>query len=133
MKAKLLNNFIIGIIIVFLAVFFGLVIAKTGTLSALIIPVLLMAAVLTFFIIKNPELGWFLIIFFLPFERVPTIDISGVNIKINTIIGLITLFAWILALMFSPKKFKVQPNALAIPLIIFVLAMLLSLTQAVAF
>ena len=57
MKAKLLNNFIIGIIIVFLAVFFGLVIAKTGTLSALIIPVLLMAAVLTFFYYQKSRIG----------------------------------------------------------------------------
>lgn len=114
------------------AVIAGFIIAKTGLLSLLIIPILTIAVFLVFFIVRNPELGWFLIVFFLPFERVPTLEISGVDIKINTLLGFLTLFAWVLVLMFNPKKYKVQPNILAIPLSLFIIAMMLSLTQAVS-
>ena len=132
MKEKLYSNFVIGLICIFVAFFAAIIIAKFATLALLIIPVLIAVILLAFFIFKNPELGWFLIVFFLPFERVPTVNFAGVDIKINTVIGFITLFAWVLALMFSHKKFKVQPNALTIPLSLFVIAMLLSLTHAVA-
>lgn len=133
MKEKLYANFVIGTISIFVALFAAIVIAKFASLAIAIIPVLIAIVLLAFFIFRNPELGWFLIVFFLPFERVPTVSFAGVDLKINTVIGFITLFAWVLALMFNAKKYKVQPNALSIPLVLFVVAMLLSLTQAVAF
>jgi len=132
MKEKLYSNFIIGVVSIFIAFLAAIIVAKFATLAMAIIPVLIAIVLLTFYIFKNPELGWFLIVFFLPFERVPTVNLGGVDVKINTIIGFITLFAWILALAFNPKKFKVQPNALSIPLILFIFAMLLSLPHAVA-
>src|SRR3989344_6746485 len=95
-------NFFIAIIVIFMSAIAGIIIAKTAFLSLLIIPFLIVAIVLTFLIFKNPELGWFLIIFFLPFERVPTYEVGGINIKINTLLGFLTLFAWVLALAFSP-------------------------------
>lgn len=131
MKEKLYSNFVIGLISIFAALFAAIVIAKFASLAVAIIPVLIAVVLLAFFIFRNPELGWFLIVFFLPFERVPTVGFSGVDIKINTVLGFITLLAWVLTLAFNSKKWKVQPNALSIPLVIFVLAMLLSLTQAV--
>lgn len=118
---------------IFGALFLAIIIAKFAVLSAAIIFVLLAGIVLAYFIFRNPELGWFLIVFFLPFERVPTVNFGGVDLKINTILGFLTLLAWILALMFNSKKYKVSPNALAIPLLIFIFTMVLSLTQAVAF
>jgi len=127
------KNIIWLAVAVFAACFFAFVIAKFASLAIAIIPVLVVGLFLTYFILRRPELGWFLIVFFLPFERVPTLAIAGVDLKINTVLGFITLFAWILALMFNPKKYKVSPNALAIPLIIFVFTLVLSLTQAVAF
>lgn len=147
-KLNLKENVLWLALAIFGALFFAFVIAKFATLAIAIIPVLLVGLFLTYFILRRPELGWLLIVFFLPFERVPTISFAGVDLKINTILGFITLFAWILALMFNAKKYpparrlessgdwragKVQPNALAIPLSIFVIAMMLSLSQAVAF
>lgn len=131
MKDKLSRNFYIAVVAIFLALFIGLIIAKMATLSLLIIPFLAIATILTYLIVRSPELGWLLIVFFLPFERVPSYEFAGVNIKINTLIGLVTIFVWVLALMFNGKKYKVQPNILAIPLSVFVIAMLMSLTQAV--
>lgn len=143
MKGKLPNSFIVALAVIFLAAAAGIIITKTAFLSLLIIPLLIVAIVLMFLIFKNPELGWLLIIFFLPFERIPAYELGGVDIRINTLLGFLTLFAWVLALMFNPKKFsakgrpasgwKVQSNILSIPLSIFVIALLLSLTQAMAF
>jgi len=126
-KAKLL----IAGGLVLAALLFAKVIVMFGAMSLLIGPVLLIGLVLAYFIFREPTLGWFLIVFFLPFERVPTIEMGGINIKINTVLGLITLFAWVLALMANSKKFKIEPNALAIPLSLFVAALVASLTGAV--
>lgn len=132
-KLSLKENIVWSGIAIFAALFLALIIGKFAALSIAITPVLLAGLVLAYFIIRRPELGWFLIIFFLPFERVPTVNFGGVDIKINTVLGFITLLAWILALMFNHKKYKVSANALAIPLSIFVFTLVLSLTQAVAF
>lgn len=129
-KNSFLGN--IAIILVSLLVTFvaGFIIAKTGAWAFGIIPLLFAAVILGFYLFKNPFLGFLLIIFFLPFERVPTYELGGVNIKINTILGFFTIFTWILALMFNGKRWKVQPNAIAVPISLFVIAMMLSLTQA---
>lgn len=130
MKGKLLANFFIGIGTVLIAVVFGMLIAKTGYLSALLIPVIFAVIILAFLVFRKPELGWFLIVFFLPFERVPSIELAGINLKINTFLGFLTLLAWILAILANYKKYKISPNALSIPLSLFIIALLLSLTQA---
>lgn len=126
-KAKLL--IVAGLLLA--ALFFAKLIVMFGAISLLVGPVLLIGLVLAYFIFCEPSLGWLLIVFFLPFERVPTIEMGGINIKINTVLGLITLFAWILALIANPKKWKVEPNALAIPLSLFAAALIASLTGAV--
>ena len=130
MKDRISRNFFIAIIAIFLAIFASVIIAKMALLSLVIIPLLALAAILFYLILKTPELGWFLIVFFLPFERVPSYELAGVNLKINTLLGFLTLFAWVLALMFNHKKYRLEPNILAIPLSLFVIAMLLSLSQA---
>lgn len=125
------QNFILTILGILAAVGAGFVIAKFGTLSLAIVPLLIISVLLGVYLFKNPFFGFLLIIFFLPFERVPTYLLGGVNIKINTILGFVTLFTWLLALIFNGKKWKVQPNVLAIPLSLFTIALILSLTQAV--
>jgi len=126
-KAKLI--IVAGLVLA--ALLFAKVIVMFGVLSFLVGPVLLIGLLLSYFIFREPTLGWFLIVFFLPFERVPTIEMGGINIKINTVLGLITLFAWVLALMANSKKWKIEPNALAIPLSLFVAALIASLTGAI--
>lgn len=128
--ARWRENFLFAVIGVFLALIIGFIIGKMAALSILIIPLLTISAILFYLILRAPELGWFLIVFFLPFERVPTYSLAGVDLKINTLLGFLTIFAWLLALIVNPKKYRVQPNILAIPLSLFVIAMMLSLTQA---
>lgn len=126
-------NFALGIVGIIFAALFGQVIAITGAWAFGIIPLILGSLVLGYFIFKNPFFGFLLIVFFLPFERVPTLDMGGINIKINTILGFLTIFAWVLASMFNGKRWKIQQNALAVPLSLFVIALLISLTQALNF
>lgn len=113
-----------------LALVLGFIIAQTGALSLAIVPILLGSLVLGYFIFRNPFIGFLLIIFFLPFERVPTLPVGGIDVKINTILGFLTIFSWLLASMFNAKKWKIQPNVLAWPISLFTIALLLSLTQA---
>jgi O-antigen ligase len=46
-------------------------------------------------LLKNPEFGLALVGFFLPFERFPSIDLGGLNVKINYILILIVLLVYI--------------------------------------
>lgn len=116
-----------------LALILGFVLGHFGALGYAMALIILAGLILGYFIFRNPFTGFLLIIFFLPFERVPTISFSGVDIKINTILGLITITAWLLASMFNGKKWKIQPNGLAWPISLFFIALLLSLTQALNF
>lgn len=65
---------------------------------------------------KDPGFGVALMAFFLPFERIPSLDIGGFTFKINHFIGGLTFIFWILALMFSRRKFA--PNPLTVPLLL---------------
>ncbi|MEI6040022.1 MAG: O-antigen ligase family protein [Candidatus Berkelbacteria bacterium] len=130
-KLTLNEKWVIGILTLLAAAAAGLVIAKTGVLGLVIIPVLFFVVLAIFKIFRDPLWGFSAIVFFLPFERVPTYDLGGVNIKINTILGFIVLLAWVLALMFNGKKWKLTASALTVPLGLFCMAILLSLTQAI--
>jgi len=132
-----MGKFILAIIGILAVIVSGIIIAKTGTLSLAIIPFILAAIVVGFLILQNPFFGFLLIIFFLPFERVPTLEFGGINIKINTVLGFLTLFSWVLSLIFNGKKRspageagKIQPNFLFLPLMFFILGLGVSLTQA---
>lgn len=129
-KLSILQSLYIGVGAIFLAAFLGMIISKTGLMALVIVPALFVIVLLTFFITRNPEFGWFLIVFFLPFERVPSFNIAGMDLRVSTVLGILTLFFWILALMFNSKKYKLQIATIEIPLMIFIFALILSLTQA---
>jgi len=132
-EKKLSSSLIVAAIAIIVSLAAGFIINMFGLMSLAIIPFLIAAALVFFFVIRNPYVGFLLIIFFLPFERVPTYNLAGLDIKINVLIGSLTLFAWILALIFNRTKWKVQPNALAIPICLFIITLALSLTQALNF
>lgn len=79
-------------------------------------------------ILKNPFWGFLLLVFFLPFERIPSLDIGMITIKINQILTLMVIIAWILKILFS--KEKIVYNPLTWPIIIFLLICFLSIFQA---
>ncbi len=116
-----------------LAVLAGWAIAHFGIEALLIIILLAVAVFITWQTIRDPFWGFLGIIFFLPFERVPTVNFGGVDIKINIVLGFLTLVSWILALLANPKKYKIQPAPVWPLLLLFILAMFASIWQAVNF
>jgi len=125
-KAKLILIVAAGLTLVFS----GWLVSQFGELSLMMILILVFGGLVTYQIIRDPLWGMAAIVFFLPFERVPTYNIGGVDVRINVIIGLITLLAWLLALIANPKKWRLEPNILAIPLILFIASMIISLWGA---
>lgn len=71
-----------------------------------------------------------LIAFFLPFERIPTVVVNDFTLKINHGIGVIFLVFWFLDRAIHRKE-KCIPNPLAIPILLLVGSLFLSLTHAV--
>jgi O-antigen ligase len=127
----LTEKIVIGVLTCLAIIASGFVIAKNGVLGLVIIPVLFFAILAIFKIFKDPLWGFSAIVFFLPFERVPTYTLSDVNIKINTVLGFIVLLAWVLALAYNSKKWKLSISALTVPIGLFCMSVLLSLTQAI--
>lgn len=99
--------------------------ANLALLSAILLAI---ATIILIKISKNPFWGFLLIVFFLPFERVPSYNAGFMNIKINQIFASITMLFWLMSLLFNREKIK--SNILAIPMVIFSLIAFLSIWQA---
>jgi O-antigen ligase len=93
-----------------------------------IIIALVLAFVIFGLIIKNSLWGFLLLIFSLPFERIPTIDVGLVTLKVNQFLALSVLIAWILSVIF--EKRKIISNPLTWPIILFIFANLISIFHA---
>jgi len=130
-KSLTKGKIIIGLLVLVVIAALGFAIGKYGLFGFALTMVAFVFILLIFKIFKDPFWGFSAIVFFLPFERFPTYPIGGTDIKINTVLGFVVLIAWIFALISNGIKWKIQPNALAVPLSVFVMAILLSLTQAI--
>lgn len=89
-------------------------------------------AALIFAIVKvgnNKFTGLMLLVFFLPFERIPTLEISGFTLKINHILGLVLLIIWITEKISKRQPFRSNP--IAIPLLILISTIFFSTYQAI--
>lgn len=106
------------LIYIILASGFAILIGIFSSLGLSTIIALIAIFIALFYITKNPFTGLLLIIFFLPYERIPTLDISGFTLKLNHFLGIITLISWILFVLYKKQKF--EHNFLAWPLIIFI-------------
>lgn len=82
-------------------------------------------------IITRPLLGPLLIGFFLPFERVPTLEIAGATLKINHVLILISLLACLIALFAG--KIKIPKDPIRFFVILFLLSLTVSLPLAINF
>lgn len=80
-------------------------------------------------ILKNPQLGLWCMLFFLPFERIPSLDVGGITIRLNFFFGAVTLLAVIGAWAYG--RIKPGQNPIIWPLLSYFLAAILSITGAV--
>lgn len=70
------------------------------------------------------------LIFFLPFERIPTVEIADFTLKINHVVGGLVMALFFLDLLFNKRKLK--PNPTALPVTFFALALVISLATTTA-
>ncbi|OQA52449.1 MAG: O-Antigen ligase [candidate division WS2 bacterium ADurb.Bin280] len=113
--------FVSGIALSYLKFPIGLVFILSLTLAIGLIPL----------IVKKPVIAPILIGFFLPFERVPTLEIGGATLKINHILILISLIACLIS--FFAERSKIPRDKVRFSVIYFLLFLLISLTVAINF
>jgi O-antigen ligase len=88
----------------------------TPTMILILIVATAIALLLGVRLAKNPSLGVILMAFFLPFERIPSLDFAGFTFKINHLVGGLTLLFWLLAILLNRRK--IVPNPIGIPLLL---------------
>lgn len=60
-------------------------------------------------IAPEPSRGIYLIAFFLPFERIPSLELAGFTFKINHFLGILTFALWLGALLVAKRKLMPHP------------------------
>jgi O-antigen ligase len=98
----------------------------------LILFLILVTFILSYFFYDNLEKGLVFLIFFLPFERIPSFDldaIGGTTVRVSQIIALAIFVAYFLMLLKGKTKIKLDKSLLFLGL--YLLACLLSFTQAI--
>jgi O-antigen ligase len=115
-----------------LAGFLGLITASGIIFLFLASPfqiiVLILSLFLLLFLIKKPILSLYFIVFLLPLERIGAYEFSGVTIRPSQIVSLIALLIFVF--LYLKGRFKIIKNPLELPLGLFILVNLLSLSQA---
>lgn len=79
---------------------------------------LLLLAGLCLIILKDPMWGMYLLVFFLPFERIGSYDIAGVTVRLSQVIALLTVLAWIFRGL-DRQSFKLRTQPLFWPMLVF--------------
>jgi len=97
--------------------------------SPLILVAGIVGVLLVGIIYANPVVGMYLLTFFLPFERIGSVDVGGITIRISQVIAILTLTAWMSRGLIL-QKFKFRPFPLIIPIGIFIAVNILALVNA---
>lgn len=127
---KYLSSFVWYIVAVFVAILLSLVLATLKyPIGAMLSIGLAFTVLLIPFLINKFEIGIFLIAFFLPFERVPTIDVGGATLKINHLLIVFTLIACLFALL--SRKIKIPKDPVRWFVGFFLLTLIVSLPVAI--
>ncbi|MCL5795383.1 MAG: O-antigen ligase family protein, partial [Patescibacteria group bacterium] len=80
------------------------------------------------FVLKQPFLGLLLVVFTLPMERIPTLDIGLFTLKLDQVFAGMTMISWILKILVDRKK--LSPFPLGWPIIFYLLACFISVVFA---
>ncbi|EKD57095.1 MAG: O-antigen polymerase [uncultured bacterium] len=128
MTIKLLNSMLFWILLIFFLITWSYTVFLFGSMAVVLTIAMVIFIIILAKIIKDPFWGVTSLIFFLPFERIPSIDIGSMNLKVNQILGGVTLISWILSLIFNKRK--IMPNILAWSIIVFLTICFISLSQS---
>lgn len=98
-------------------------------LPSYLVIAILVFGLLCLVILKDPMWGMYLLVFFLPFERIGSYDLAGITIRISQVVALLTILAWIFR-GFNLQSFKLRPQPLFWPIIIFLTLNALAIINA---
>lgn len=124
----ILLRWTIGGVVVFLAACAFLYL-KLGITALFLFEAALVGVGLVALIGKRSELGLLLIFFFLPFERVPSIDLAGISLKANIVLGGLTIASTLLAM--ATRQRKLYLTAAHFLVLLYLAVQVVSMTQAV--
>jgi len=79
---------------------------------------------------KNYEWGLLLMVFFLPFQRLLTLEVAGYTLQIAQVMVIITFIVWLLNLL-EKEELKLVKTPLNVPLLVFLLVNLFSIWNAI--
>lgn len=82
------------------------------------------------FVLKKPQIGLFLVGFFLPFERMPTVELGGLTVKINHILIIFLALAFI-GQKIAQGKLRLPQDPGRFFLLLFLLTLTFSLPAAI--
>lgn len=91
-----------------------------GTLGAILLVIL---------ILRNPWHGMYAVAFFIPFERLGSVDIAGATVRPSQVTALLTIVAMFLYFT-RVRKLQIPPNPTALPLVLFLAVSVLGLFNA---
>src|SRR3989338_5134141 len=77
----------------------------------------------------NPMAGIYLLAFFLPFERIGSVDLAGVTIRISEVVAILSVAAWCIRGLWL-GSFKFRPYPLLLPLLCFLTVAVVALVNA---
>lgn len=111
-----------------------LVVGIALSYSVVLLPFKLVVAtiaviVVTIVSIVNPAAGLLLLAFFLPFERIGSVDVGGITIRISQVLAIISIGAW-LGRGLLLQKFKLRNYPIFLPITAFLVVNVLALSNA---
>lgn len=111
---------------------FGIAISL-GYVAAYLTPTYLFSGIIGLIclclIIVNPLAGMYYLAFFLPFERIGSVDVAGITIRISQVLALLTTLAWFIRGL-ALRSFKFRPYPIILPIAGFVSVMLITLVNS---
>lgn len=111
------------------ALFAGAAGALFGIGGTVLLILAAIGVLLTLAILRSPWLGVLVMTLVLPLERFGSIEIAGLTLRASQVFGGITLIAFCGAMLLS-RRIRLRHHPGTLPIILFLLISLLSLTQA---
>ncbi len=121
-----IQNIIVPLLALTVGISLGVMVATNFTVAAVCV-FLFVSSVLIF---SDLNMGLILIAFFLPFQKLFTLEISGYTLKTSQILTIITILAWIVYSV-RKKDFRIASTPMNLPLVLFLGANLLSMINAI--
>lgn len=108
---------------------FSFLIIEFETLGTVLFFAFIFAVILGILFLKDLNWGLYLMAFFLPFERLPSLEVGGISLRINHLIVIVTLLVFLIKGL-SSKKLKFQIDKSFILIGLFLIVNLISISSA---